>query len=442
MKRIVTLIVALIAPAWLALAEGNAEPGAKVWPQWRGPGGQGVSSAKSLPVKWSATENVKWKIEIPGKGYSSPCVWGDRAYFITAIPQGEEIPEGDPRRGRGVGPGGPPPTVDYKFEVYCLNLQDGKILWEKTARIDKPKEGVNRLKGSYANATPATDGERVYAYFGSQGLYCYDMDGNAKWDCDLGDMKIVYMNGEGSSAIVDGDRVIILWDEMEGSFITARDKKTGKPIWRTDRNEQVTWATPVVVEHAGKKQIVTSGTNRIRSYDYETGKLIWECGGLTRACIPTIVYGHDMVFATSGYMGYALKAIKLGRTGDLTDSDAIAWSLDKGTPYVPTPILYGDELYVADDKGVLSCYDAVSGKQHYERTRIPGILAMSASPVAGDGKVYFTSEDGKTVVLKAGKSLEVLATNEIPERILASPALVDGMILLRGEQHLYCVGQN
>lgn len=443
MRRVQIFIAVFTAIAGLSLAGEGAGPApTKIWPQWRGVNGQGVSEAKGLPDKWSTTENIKWKAEIPGKGYCSPCVWGDRVFVITAIPQGEEIPEGDPRRGKGQGPGGPPPTVEYKFEVYCFNRLDGKIMWEKTALTAKPKEGINRLKGSYANATPATDGENVYVDFGSQGIFCYDMDGNPKWTRNLGQMEIVFMNGEGSSAIVSGDRLIVPWDHMKGSFITALNKKTGEPIWKTNRDEIVTWNTPVIVEVGGKKQVLMSGTNRVRGYDFETGKEIWQCGGLTRAVIPTIVVGTGMVFAASGYMGNALEAIKLGRTGDLTGTDAVVWSMNKGTPYVPTPILYGDNLYVIDDKGIISIHEAKTGKAYFERTRIPGLSALTASPVAAEGKIYLVGEDGKTVILKAGNTLEVLGSNDLGERFLSSPALVDGMILMRGEQHLFGISKN
>lgn len=421
-------------------ADDFGDDAGRNWPQWRGPGSQAVSSTTGLPTTWSETENVNWKFAIPGTGNSSPVVWGDKVFVTSAIPQGEDLPEGHPDRGRGVGPGGPPPTIQFQFELYCLDRKSGRVLWQRTARVSKPKEGINRIKGSYANGTPATDGEHVYAFFGSQGLYCYDMQGEPKWERDFGDMEIIYMNGEGASPVLHGDRILIIWDELQQSFLTALDKKTGETIWTTDRDEDTNWTTPVVIEHEGKKLIAANGTNKVRAYDYETGEVLWECAGMTRAAIPTIVYGHGMVFATSGYRGNALKAIKLGAGGDLTDSDAIVWSLDKGTPYVPSPLLHGDEIYVVDDKGIVSCFDARTGKQNYGRTRIEGLEALSASPVAADGKLYFLGEDGTTVVLEAGPEFKILATNRIDERFIASPAVASGAIYLRGEKHLYSIG--
>jgi outer membrane protein assembly factor BamB len=421
-----------------------SDGGGKNWPQWRGPGSQAISSTKGLPDIWSERENLNWKVAIPGTGYSQPAVWGNRIFVTTAIPQGEELPEGHPQRGRGQGPGGPPPTVSYKFVIYCLDLNSGRVVWERTARTAKPKEGVNRMKGSYANGTPATDGKHVYAFFGSQGLYCYDIEGNLKWDRDFGDMEILFMNGEGSSPVVHEDRVIIIWDELKHSFITAVDKETGKTLWLTDRKEDRNFTTPVVLDYKGKTLIVANGANKVRAYDFKTGEEIWQCGGQTECVIPTIVYSNGMVFATSGCIGQkAFKAIELGWTGDITDTKAVLWSLDTITPYVPSPLVYGTEVYLVDDKGILSCYDAKTGKQNYGRTRIPGIFAITASPVAADGKIYLLSEDGTMAVIKAGQEFAVLQTNKLgDERFLASPALASGKIILRGEHHLYAIGKH
>ncbi len=443
MIRILTILGAVMLFASAAVTDEIPDGNGMNWPQWRGAGSRAISSTKGLPEVWSAKENLNWKVEIPGTGYSQPSVWGKRIFVTTAIPQGEELPEGDPQRGRGQGPGGPPPTIPYRFVVYCLDRDTGEIVWDRTARVAKPEEGVNRLKGSYANPTPATDGKHVYAFFGSQGLYCYDMDGNLKWERDFGDMKIIFMNGEGSSPVIQDDRIIIIWDETQQSFITAVDKETGKTIWRTDRREDRNFTTPVVLEYQGRKLIIANGANRVRAYDFETGEVVWECGGQTECVIPTIVYGHGIVFATSGCIGQkAFQAIELGWTGDITGTKAVVWSLDTITPYVPSPLVYGDEVYLVDDKGILSCYDVETGKENYGRTRIPGIFAVTASPVAADGKIYLLSEEGTTAVIKAGPRFELLQTNTISEeRFLASPALANGMIFLRGEHHLYAIGR-
>jgi outer membrane protein assembly factor BamB len=434
--------LALLTFVSFSVAQDMPDGEGKNWPQWRGPASRAISSTKGLPETWSDRENVNWKVEIPGTGYSQPAVWGNRVFVTTAIPQGTDLPEGDPRRGRGQGPGGPPPTIPYKFVLYCLDRVTGKILWEKTARVAQPKEGVNRLKGSYANITPATDGKHVYAYFGSQGLYCYDMNGNLKWERNFGDMHIVFMNGEGSSPVLHDDRLIIVWDQIGESFIIAVDKKTGQTIWRTVRKEERNFTSPVVLQHAGKWLIVVNGANKVRAYDFKTGTELWQAGGQTECVIPNIVYGHGIVFATSGCIGQkAFKAIQLGLTGDLTNTKAIVWSLDTITPYVPSPLVYGDELYLVDDKGILACYDAKTGRENYGRTRIPGIFAATASLTAADGKVYLLSEEGVMAVVKAGPKFELLHTNKLEgERFLASPALASGTIFLRGEHHLYAIG--
>lgn len=445
MKTIYLLagILILTAAAGSAVADSAAQDEAANWPQWRGPGSSAVSSAVGLPETWSAEENIAWKTAIPGSGHASPSVWGDRIFLITAIPQGVDLPEGHPDRGRGIGPGGPNPTIQFSFEVLCLDRTDGRIIWQRTARIAKPAEGINRLKGSYANSTPATDGEHVYVSFGSEGIYCYDMDGELAWERDLGDMKIAFNNGEGASPVVYGDRVIVIWDHQGQSFITALDKQTGEEIWRADRDELTNWTTPVLIEHEGTRQIVANGTTRVRAYDFETGSVTWECGGMTVAAIPTLVHGHGMIYAASGYMGHALMAIRLGGSGDITGSDSVAWSHDKDTAYVPSPLLYGDELYLVNDKGIVSCRDAETGAEHYSGVRLPGVYAVSASPVAADGKVYILGEEGRMVVVKAGPEFEVLAENLIEgERFLASPAIVDGGLILRGETHLYSISKN
>lgn len=438
----------ILCAGMLGADDTGVAQGETVWPLWRGPNSQGVSKAVDVPLNWSETENIAWKVAIPGRSFSSPSVWNDKVFVTTAIPKGEELPEGHPDRGRGQGPGGPPPTVEYDFVVYCFNLADGKELWKDTVRTEKPKEGVNRLKGSYANATPATDGEHVYSFFGSQGLYCHDMNGKLVWEKDFGDMTIIFMNGEGSSVTLDGDRLFVIWDQgglappkspEEESWIAALDKKTGEQIWKSKREESSNWTTPVVVEHEGKKQVIANGSNKVRAYDYETGEVIWECAGMTRAALPTVNVGDGMVYATSGYQGNALLAIKLGGKGDITGSDQIAWKLDKFTPYVPSALVYQDIVYVVTDKGILSAYDAKTGEQHYEPSRIPGINAINMSPVGAQDRVYFLSEDGSMVVIKAGTKVEVLATNELPEKFLASPAIVNGTMLLRGENTLYCI---
>jgi outer membrane protein assembly factor BamB len=285
-----------------------------------------------------------------------------------------------------------------------------------------------------------TDGQHVFAYFGSRGLYCCDMDGKLQWSQDFGDMRIVMSFGEGSSPALYRDTVIVNWDHEGESFITALDKHTGKTLWKQARDERTSWSTPLVVEHDGKPQVIVSATGKIRSYAPDTGQVIWECAGLTRNVIPSPVVGNGMVYATSGYQGNALLAIRLGRVGDLTGTDAIAWSHKKSTPYVPSPLLYDDKLYLfAGNNAVLSCFDAKSGRVLIDAERIEVLEGVYASPVGANGRVYLVGRNGVTLVLKPSDKLQVLATNRLDEKFDASPALAGEDLFLRGREYLYCL---
>jgi outer membrane protein assembly factor BamB len=284
----------------------------------------------------------------------------------------------------------------------------------------------------------------VLAYFGSRGLYCYDMEGKLQWTQDFGDMKIANTFGEGSSPVLHGDTVVINWDNEGESFIAALDKNTGKTLWKTPREERTSWSTPLIVEHEGKFQVVTAATGKIRSYDLTTGKLIWETSGLFRNVIPTPVAGHGLVYCMSGYQGSALLAIRLGKTGDLADTDAIAWKHDKATPYVPSPLLYGDKLYfLSSNHGIVSCFDAVTGKAFYSEEVLPDVPRSSvyASPTGAGGKVYLVSRTGPTHVIKHSEKLEVLASNKLDDHFDASPAIAGNELFLRGHQNLYCIAE-
>lgn len=439
-----------IAHATAAAAEQN-------WPQWRGPLGTGVAPSANPPISWSETNNIKWKVKIPGSGSATPIIWDNRIFIQTAIPTGKKVeatPEksdapapatnasganqAQPRRGGGMG--GPKPTEVYRFVVLCLDRQTGKELWQQTAREEVPHEGFKANDGTFASSSPITDGQHVFAYFGSRGMHCYDMNGGLKWSQDLGRMRIVMSFGEGSSPALAGDTLIVNWDNEEGSYIVALDKKTGKTLWKNPRDERSSWSTPLVVESNGKPQVITTATGKIRSYDVETGKIVWECGGLTRNVIPSPVAGNGLVYCTSGYQGNALLAIRLGRTGDLTGTDAIAWSYGKSTPYVPSPLLYADKLYCfANNKGMLSCFDAATGKPFYTEERIEDIPDVYASPVGAAGRIYFTGRNGVTVVVKPSDKLEVLAINRLDEKTDASPVAVGKELFLRGREYLYCI---
>jgi len=432
-----TLVTALIA-FWTGVC-AYGESASDYWPTWRGPESNGVALKGNPPVTWSETENVKWKVEVPGEGSSSPIVWGDKLFFNTAV---ETDKKGVPAASEGQDRpfhGGEAPTNIYKFDLVCLDRNTGKLLWQKTAREDMPHEGHHPDHG-FASYSPVTDGVHVWAYFGSRGLHCYDMDGNHKWSVDLGKMEKRMMFGEGSSPALVGDTVVVVVDHEGDSFIIAVDKETGETVWKTDRDEGTAWATPLGVEVDGKVQIVTCATKLIRSYDAGTGELIWQCGGLTANAIPSPVTGFGKVFCTTGHRGSALLAIELGRTGDLTDSDAIRWQVNEATPYVPSPFLYGDNIYVCMvNSAVISCYQAETGKPNFVKQQLKGMDGIYASPVGAAGRVYFVGRDGKTVVIKRSEKLEVLATNTLDDEIDASPAIVGDELFLKGKTHLYCI---
>ena len=475
----------MIVVSWSASAASpNALPeSARYWPQWRGPLQTGVAPQGDPPTEWSETKNVKWKIKIPGEGSATPVIWEDKIFVLTAIPTGKkkepkaadareqsprvagapqiafgqvQTPQNSgagadqPRQQRG-GPGGqgrgrggsdgPPPTEIHQWTALCVDRNTGKILWQKIAREEVPHEG-HQSTGSFAPSSPATDGKHLFAYFGSRGLYCYDLQGNLKWQKDFGRMRTKNSFGEGSSPALSGNTIVINWDHEGDDFIVALDKETGKELWRQPREEETSWTTPLIVEHAGKPQVVVSATSKIRSYDLASGKLLWECAGLGANAIPTPVAGQGMVYAMTGYTRPALLAIQLGRTGDLTGTDAIAWSLNRSTPYVSSPVLYGDLLYFFSNRNaVLSCFDAKSGRAHYQEKRLEALTGAYASPVGAAGKVYLVGQNGVTLVIKNADQFEVLATNKLDDGIDASPAIVGKELFLRGRQNLYCIAE-
>ncbi|MBI1927213.1 PQQ-like beta-propeller repeat protein [Candidatus Poribacteria bacterium] len=344
---------------------------------------------------------------------------------------------------RGGGRGGEQPTQIHKFDLLAIDRRNGSILWQRTAREELPHEGTH-LTRSWASHSPVTDGEHVYAYFGSRGLYCFDMQGNLKWEKDLGNMAIKMGFGEGSSPALYGEVVIVNWDHEGDSFITALDKKTGEERWRVERDERTSWSTPIVVEHNGRGQVITSATHRIRSYDLATGNLLWECGGMTDNTIPSPVTADGMVYVTSGFRGNALQAIRLAAaSGDITGSEAIVWEYNRDTPYVPSPLLYGDALYfLKSNNGILSCFNAKTGEAYYGPQRLDGIREVYASPVGASNRVYIADRDGATLVIQHGPEFKVLAQNVLDDGFDASPAIVGNEIYLRGRKYLYCIASD
>ncbi len=403
-------------------------PAAKFWPNWRGPDHTGVSRTAQPPTAWSETKNVRWKIGVPGRGAGTPIVWGDRVYISTAVPA-------DPAAGaRGT----------HKFLVMALTRKDGKVAWQHTAREEAPHEGTHRDFGTMASPSIVTDGQLLIASFESRGFYAYDMNGKLLWQQDLGDKRMRNEFGEGSSPALYKDRLFVVWDHQGESFIAALDAKTGKEVWKVARQEIDSWATPIVVEAPGGAQVVTGAMNRIRSYDAATGKIIWEAGGLTMNPIPSPVAADGLVILMSGFRGNNLKAIRYADAkGDITGTPAVVWTLDRDTPYVPSPLLYDGVLYFIKDRtAILSAFDAKTGKPHYQAQRVEGIPGqVFASPVGAAGRVYVLGQDGTAVVLKHGPTLELLATNTLDDTFDASPALVEGELYLRGYKKLYCIAE-
>jgi outer membrane protein assembly factor BamB len=412
------------------------------WPQWRGPSGQGTSEEKNLPTTWSASKNIKWKTPIEGRGHSSPIVWGKKVFLTTAV-EGPIVPgakavkhmDGDKEY---VHPDSIGANHKHAFKVICLNRETGEILWQQTAFEGTPYDDRHR-KSSYASATPATDGKLVYAFFGSEGLYAYDLNGKFVWKADMGKLGTVGM-GNGTSPILYDDLVIVQRDDenVEGSFIVAVNKKTGKEVWRTPRKVQASWCTPLLVRTAKRAELITSGSEAVIAYDPATGKELWRHKGVESNAVPSPVANNEMVFISAGFPAKVAMAIKLGDAGDLVDK--VVWKYEKGTAYVPSPILYGDYLYLTTDRGILTCLDARTGEVKYEGGRVPVPATFTASPIAFDGKILMTSEDGDTFVIKAGPKHEILGTNTVSEPVYASPAIADGNIFIRGEKTLYCIG--
>ena len=444
MKLLGRISVVLVVSLLSTLALFNTIADAGNWPQWRGPDGQGISTEKNLPTEWSTTKNIRWKTPIAGRSHSSPIVWGNKIFVTTAI-EGPVVPGakavkhmmGDKEF---LHPDSIGADRKHSFKVICLNATTGKILWEQTAFEGTPYDNRHR-KSSFAASTPATDGKYVYAFFGSEGLYAYDMSGKLAWKADLGKLGTVGM-GTGTSPILHDKLVLMQCDEDNGeaSFIVALDKKTGKEVWKTPRKVQVSWSTPILVRTAKRAELITSGTEAIVGYDPATGKELWRHKGVESNAIPSPVANNEVVFLSAGFPAKIVMAIRLGAAGDLTDSANVAWKHSKGTAYVPSPILYGDYLYLTTDRGILTCLNAKTGELIYEGGRVPIPATFTASPVAFDGKILLTSEDGDTFMVKAGPKHEILGSNSVGEPVYASPAIADGRIFIRGEKNLYAIG--
>ncbi|MFN0123933.1 MAG: PQQ-binding-like beta-propeller repeat protein [Blastocatellia bacterium] len=403
-----------------------------------------MSEVTGLPTEWSATKNIRWKAPLPGRGHSSPIVWGDRIFLTTAI-EGEVIPGAKAVKHvlggeEFVHPDSVGANRQQTLQLICLDRRNGKILWERTAYQGRMHDDRHR-KATYADGTPTTDGRYVYAWFGAEGMYCYDFQGKLIWQKSLGAIAKQGM-GNGTSPLLHDNLVILQCDEEEGakSFITALDKKTGREVWRAPRKIESSWTTPVIVRGPARTELVISGNENVIAYDPATGKELWRCLGTGGYTVPTPLAGHGIVVVSAAHPVKRALAIRLGGSGDVTET-GIVWRRDKGTGYTPSSILYGDYAYLMTDRGLLTCVDVRTGDVKYEGGRVPRPSTFTASPVAFEGMILLTSEDGDTYVVKAGVNHEILRVNSLDEPVYASPAITDSGLFIRGAKHLYYIAK-
>ena len=442
--EIATSVVALCLLANAAIAQDH-------WPQFRGPTmNASVADNPALPDRWSQTENVEWVTEVPPLGWSSPVVWGHRVFLTTATSSGDfEQPKPGLYAPRGRSE---PPKAEHDWRVYCLDLETGKVLWQKSVKTGLP-EFPRHQKNTYASETPTTDGELVYVRFGELGIFAFDMSGNEVWRQLIPHKKTMSDWGSASSPVLHGDYLIVVYDNEEESWIAALDKKTGREVWKKARDEPSTWATPYVWEHGRRTEIVVPGRTRIRSYDLE-GAVLWEMDGrMSWATIATPFSSHGLVFVTSGYFQDRHKpvyAIKPGASGDITlaegetSNDYVAWYLPRAGNYNTSPLVYGDIYYSLLDRGFFEAYDVRTGEEVYGRQRVAarGGASFTASPWAYNGRIFALSEQGDTYVIKAGPEFEVLGINSLDEMAMASPAIVGDRLLIRTRGKLYSIRQD
>ncbi len=418
------------------------------WPNWRGPNYDGSLEGVAPPTEWSDSRNIQWKTPVPGRGSGSPVVWGEQIILLAAVDTGE-LPEGAEasatpaseqapaeQPGRGGRGDRPSPSTKHDFLVISYNLVDGQERWRRVVNTAVPNESGHGTN-TFASSSAVTDGKQIYASFGSHGIYCLDMEGTVLWSKDLGDMETRNHFGEGSSPALIDDTLVVQWDHEAQSYVFALDAATGDIRWQVERDEPTTWATPLAAEYDGRTQVITNG-KIVRSYDLKTGELLWSCGGQVTNPIPSPVRMDDFVVCMTGYQGNAIYAMPLSAQGDISDSDQIRWRNTEAAPYVASPVLYKGQLYFTDDRsGVMSSIDAKTGTVLIPPTRLSEIRDVYASPVAANDKIYFTSRDGVTVVIRHGSVLEELAINKLGEPVDASSAIVNDSLLIRGAEHLY-----
>lgn len=456
MKRWITsasLMLAIFGTAFLSDSSISSAPDPGHWPQWRGPFFNGMART-AAPTDFSATKNVKWKVAIEGRGFSTPVIWGDKMFLTTAIPTGKTaaapptpVAENRPQAPGGRGPGGGGPGggagggEEHKFVAMSIDRKTGKTLWERVVKTATPHEGYHRQYGSFASNAPVTDGKFVYFSFGSRGLYCFDFNGKLIWEKDMGvQMRMRLQFGEGTGPTLFGNLLIHHFDQESGSFVVALDKRNGKEVWRQTRNEASSWSTPFIADVKGQKQIVISATNKTRAYEPMSGKLIWECAGLGSNVIPFPAQQNDILLVMSGHRDPKLMAIRLGKEGDLTGTDSVLWSQTRGTAYTPSPVLHDGKYYTLSDNGLLSCFNATTGEPYYQQKRLPQTDSFKASLMGAGDKLYMASESGMVTVVKMGEQLEVVASNLFDDHFfVATPIVAEGELYLRSKTHLFCI---
>ena len=394
------------------------------WPHWRGPNDDGMARGDA-PLRWSDEEHIAWKAAVPGRGHSSPVLWADRIFLTTAVPVGDAS-------GRSL--------VEHKFTVLAYDRKTGKLIWEKVARTAKPHEMHHPQYGSFASNSPITDGKRVYAFFGSRGLFCYTLAGELVWQRGFTALSMFREFGEGAWTALDGEKLLVLLDQEGDSYLLALDKNTGRELWRTPRQGNTNWSGPYVTSHEGRKQVIVSASREVCAYDLETGKQIWSARGLGQNTIPAPLAWDGLVFVMSGFRNPNMMAIRLGREGDLTGTDAIVWQNQRGNSYTPSPVLHDGRIYMLTDSGMLSCLDAKTGRPYYQQQRLPKPYNFKASPVGANGKLYLASENEDVIVVRMGEKFEVLATNTLKDQtFIGTPAIADNQIYLRGQNTLYAI---
>jgi len=413
----------------------------QAWHQWRGPNANGVSPSAHPPIEWSESKNVRWKIKLPGAGHSSPIIFGDRVFLLAATPAGEArqpVFDSAPGVHDSI-----PVTHTHQYMVLAYRRSSGELLWKKVVREEFPHEGGHDT-GSPVSNSPVTDGQSLFAFFGSRGLYALDFDGNIKWEKSLGKMQTLHSHGEGSSPVIHRDTLIVNWDHEGSSFLSAFEKNTGKELWKVARDEKTSWSTPLIVELEGQTQVIVSATKRIRGYDILTGQQIWECAGLTDNVVSSPIFTRGLVIAGNSYYQQAMLGIRIaGASGDITGSDHVVWSMKRNTPYVSSPLLYDDTLYVIrHNQNVLSRFDPLTGKTRGDALRLEGIRDfIFSSPVGAAGRLYISARDGTTAVLAHDQENRTLAVNHLEDSFSATAALADGELYLRGENFLYCLAE-